>query len=219
MLSGVLALTFNLKIPPTALSLMAGASSVPPSCVYCSQAHSSGTCQTVSDPEGRKQILRTSERCFVCLRRNHLSRNCRSTGRCAKCRGRHHTSICPTLVPGTLMPTTSVTGTPMPATSVTETPMPATSVTGTPMPAMSVTRTPTSAAHPPLPGTPHVPTTTSPVCVNSHTPVLLQTAKATVCDATQPDTAPRVEVRALLDTGSQRSNVTTRLQEALGATF
>ena len=185
------------KLLLTALSLTAGASSVAPSCVYCSQAHSSGTCQTVSDPEGRKQILRTSGRCFVCLRCNHLSRNCRSTGRCAKCRGRHHTSICPTLVPGTSMP--------------------ATSVTGTPMPAMSVTRTPTSAAHPPLPGTPHVPTTTSSVCVNSHTPVLLQTAKATVCDATQLDTAPRVEVRALLDTGSQRSYITTRLQEALGA--
>ena len=79
------------ELPPTALSLTAGASSVPPSCVYCSQAHSSGICQTVSDPEGRKQILRTSGRCFVCLRRNHLSRNCRLTGRCAKYHGRHHT--------------------------------------------------------------------------------------------------------------------------------
>ena len=140
--------------------------------------------------EGRKQILWTSGRCFVCLRRNHLSWNCRSTGRCAKCRGRHHTSICPTLVPGTSMPATSVTGTSMPPTFVTGTPTP----------------------HPPPPGTPHVTTTTSSVCVNSHTPVLLQTAKATVCYATQPDVAPRVEVRALLDTGSQRSYVTTRLQ-------
>lgn len=38
-----------------------------------------------------------------------------------------------------------------------------------------------------------------------------------VYDATQLHTAPKVEVRALLDTGSQRSYVTTRVQEALGA--
>ena len=36
----------------------------PPSCVYCSQAHSSGTYQMVSDPEGRKQILQSNGRCF-----------------------------------------------------------------------------------------------------------------------------------------------------------
>ena len=39
-------------------------------------------------------MLRTSRRCFVCLKIGHLSRDCRSSGKCSKCRGRHHTSIC-----------------------------------------------------------------------------------------------------------------------------
>ena len=44
-------------------------------------------------PEERKQALRISGCCFVCLRQNHISRNCRSSARCSKCRGRHHISI------------------------------------------------------------------------------------------------------------------------------
>ena len=122
--------------PPTALSLTTGASPVPPSCVYCGQAHPSGTCQTISDPEERKQNLRRSGRCFVCLRRNHVSRNCRSAGRCAQCGRRHHTSICLTFRFAML---------------------------------------PNRGA------------------------------------------ASTVEVRAILDTGSQRSYVTTRVREAIGA--
>lgn len=46
------------------------------------------------DPEGRKRIPRATGRCFVCLRQRHIIRNCRSSLRCAKCRGRHHDSIC-----------------------------------------------------------------------------------------------------------------------------
>ena len=79
--------------PPTALSLMADGSAQV-TCVYCDRPHSSNSCQTVTDPEERKRLLRTSGRCFVCLRRHHISRNCRSPARCSKCRGRHHTSIC-----------------------------------------------------------------------------------------------------------------------------
>ena len=42
----------------------------------------------------RKEILRNSGCCFICIRKNHLSRNCRSRSRCSKCQGRHHSSIC-----------------------------------------------------------------------------------------------------------------------------
>ena len=41
-----------------------------------------------------KQILRTSGRCFNCLRKGHLGRHCRSPGRCQRCKAKHHTSIC-----------------------------------------------------------------------------------------------------------------------------
>ena len=81
-------------------------------------------------------MLRSSGRCFICLRQNHISRNCRSSSRCAECNGRHHTSL---------------------------------------------------HASPP------------------------------VCDATQPNSVPTLEVRAILDTGSQRSYVTTRVKEAIRA--
>ena len=64
--------------PPTALLLTTGASTQV-ACAYCQQPHPSDTCRAVRGVQERKQVLRASGRCFVCLRRNHISRNCRST--------------------------------------------------------------------------------------------------------------------------------------------
>ena len=47
----------------------------------------------MSSVSARKQILRTNGRCFNCLRRCHIGRNCRSPRKCIKCNGRHHSSI------------------------------------------------------------------------------------------------------------------------------
>jgi hypothetical protein len=64
-------------------------------CVYCGGLyHQSTHCTGVPDSQARKEILRKTGRCFVCLRRNHTSRNCRSRVRCTNCNGRHHTTIC-----------------------------------------------------------------------------------------------------------------------------
>ncbi len=38
--------------------------------------------------------MRKAGRCFVCLKRHHLSRDCRSKFNSKNCRGRHHISIC-----------------------------------------------------------------------------------------------------------------------------
>ena len=81
------------KSLPTNTALYSSESPVP-KCSYCRQQHSSISCRTVTDPNERKQILRKAGRCFVCLRRHHTSRDCRSTLRCTGCGGRHHTSIC-----------------------------------------------------------------------------------------------------------------------------
>ena len=59
------------------------------------------SCPKVTGVEARKEILRKSGRCFVCLRRNHISRNCRSSLKCNTCNGRHHVSICPNRMPTT----------------------------------------------------------------------------------------------------------------------
>jgi hypothetical protein len=63
-------------------------------CIYCRQLHSSLDCTTILDVEARKKSLLSSGRCFNCLRRNHLARECTSASRCKQCRGKHHTSIC-----------------------------------------------------------------------------------------------------------------------------
>ena len=65
--------------PATATTLMSG--TVPTytlrACCYCRQAHPSAKCPTVTLVEARKDILRKSGRCFSCLRRGHMSRDCR----------------------------------------------------------------------------------------------------------------------------------------------
>jgi len=79
-----------------------------PRCSYCQQAHPSSSCRSVTNEAERKQILWRTGRCFVCLRRNHTSHDCRSTLRCSKCGGRHHVSICVDSHP--VAPTTNVPG-------------------------------------------------------------------------------------------------------------
>ena len=49
----------------------------------------------MTQSEARKQILKKSGRCFCCLKRGHISRECRSPHKCLECTGRHHISICP----------------------------------------------------------------------------------------------------------------------------
>ena len=56
-----------------------------PRCCYCEQSHPSSSCPTVISSTDRKHILKTSGRCYNCLRKNHLSRSCKSTSRCLKC--------------------------------------------------------------------------------------------------------------------------------------
>ena len=65
-----------------------------PACVFCEQSHPSASCTTVTELNDRKKILRSSGRCFNCLRKNHIFKNYRSTTKCKTCHGKHHTSIC-----------------------------------------------------------------------------------------------------------------------------
>ena len=69
----------------TASTLFSG-SNTAPQCSYCQQSHSSAKCSTVTDIASRKHILKTSGHCFNCLRRNHVSRECKSSSRCLRCK-------------------------------------------------------------------------------------------------------------------------------------
>ena len=66
-----------------------------PTCTYCKQSQPSNSCKMVTNPAARKDIVIKQGRCFVCLRKDHLSKNCPSKHECFKCKGKHHISICP----------------------------------------------------------------------------------------------------------------------------
>ncbi|KAK2546895.1 hypothetical protein P5673_033374 [Acropora cervicornis] len=66
----------------------------PISCTFCKQSHPSASCGTVTDISARRNLLKKQGRCSVCLRRNHLARNCSLNKVCRICSGNHHMSSC-----------------------------------------------------------------------------------------------------------------------------
>ena len=178
------------KSRPTATSLFAGAQSQAPApaCCYCQNPHPSIDCSTVPSASARRQVLRTSGRCFNCLRKGHLGRDCRSANRCRKCKKKHHSSICEGLFPDQQHVPTVQPGPAQPA------------------------NVPSSHLNPDAP--PYIATpTSSDICSNNRRMVLLQTARARVHNPSDPHRT--MEVRLLLDGGSQRSYITDRVRKLL----
>ena len=169
--------------PHTAAALLSGTPD--PRCCYCQQAHSSGTCRVVTQVDARKQILRKSGRCFSCLRRGHLSRECRSKSRCSKCGGKHHFTLCAKTSQAD-PPSTEASA----ALAATQ------SGPGLNPNAASFTAIPTTSVY-----------------IDANTTVLLQTARALVYNPDMPQ-FPQ-EIRMVLDPGSQRSYVTNRVKDVL----
>ena len=196
-----------------------------PKCSYCRQGHTSSSCTAVTDINQRKVILKRTGRCFVCLRRHHLSRDCRSPVKCTHCNGHHHTSICKNKYAGSQgnrtqgynsqnhIATTRQPPTQLPPTS--QSPQPPTSQSG------SLTVQPPSLqqSEPPSHQQTHVAEqlltpTTQLYCVKTQVPVLLQTAKAYMFNLNEPNYG--MTVRLMLDGGSQRSYMTQRVKDELG---
>ena len=137
----------------------------------------------------RKEFLVKSGRCFQCLKKGHLSKDCRSKANCQNCRGRHHTSIC-----------YKTSGTSRECNSSTPAAGPPTSSAA---PASDSARNPTQR-----------PSSSALLMhLDLKTPVLLQTAKAIVRAPHRQH--PSCCARIILDTGSQRSYVTNSLKESL----
>ena len=61
-------------------------------CAYCKGGHFSASCESVTDPRARFEILKRDGRCFVCLSLDHQSTSCEKN--CRRCNGNHHQSIC-----------------------------------------------------------------------------------------------------------------------------
>ncbi|CAB4021831.1 E3 ubiquitin- ligase DZIP3 [Paramuricea clavata] len=171
------------KYHGSASALMAGNN---PSCTYCRGSHPSKDCTTVTSPAARQDILRKTGRCFVCLRKDHISPSCKSTTRCYSCKGRHHVSICKGKKPP-----------PPPPRDPPEEHGQSGSNKSKEGPSLG-THPDATVCH-----------TTSSNCV------LLQTARANIYNPDNPD-GPKVKARLILDGGSQCSYVSSALTGTLG---
>ena len=163
------------------------------SCCCCHQAHSSNTCQTVTDVSSRRQLLRLAGRCFLRLRRGHLARDCRFGNKCYNCKGRHHASLC-----------TTKTGQPAPVESE----------------RLSSSRpaplNPEAPAYAPPNQTDTSTETSGTLWTFSNNEVLLQTAEVSLFNPNSPEDC--VKALVVLDTGSQRSYLTDRMKNLLSLT-
>ena len=206
------------QAPPTATTLVTGTTPTMMSCCYCQQQHPSSTCVVVTHVEARRQILKRSGRCFRCLRKGHVSRECRSLVRCANCNGSHHKSICTR--GASIPPVNSATTTTSSAdpSNVSKRPhQPSTSMLSqtSQVPLNQSNSLPSQAPLNPeaVSYTALTPTSTS-LYVSVSESVFLQTALAEVYDPRDPGLV--VKVRLILDSGSQQSYVSNEVREALG---
>ena len=144
------------------------------------------SCKSVKNPEARKQILLKAGRCFVCLKKGHVSRDCKSSLKCTNCRGRHHVTICN----GSrrISPPASA---PSPSSHQAQQPRTAT---------LAVTQSGSNNS-------------TLSMDVDAHTPVLLQTATTVVYSKNRP--AVPMKARLILDSGSQKSYISADLRNEL----
>ena len=104
-------------------------------------------CTVVKSVKARRDLLRKAGRCYLCLQKQHMSRECRSTTSCGKCHGQHYVSLCPQ--------NSSSLGTNSSQTT------------------HDLTQVSQSSSNIPASGSQN----TTNMCVNSQIPVLLQTAK------------------------------------------
>ena len=63
-------------------------------CAYCGQLHFLSSCKKEVQPSKRKEILRRSNWCFVCLQVGQRASKCNPTKKCRRCGARDHQSIC-----------------------------------------------------------------------------------------------------------------------------
>ena len=164
-------------------------------CSFCKGSHFSAKCSIVTDKSQRKTILRKQGRCFVCLKRGHISKDCKSNISCHICKQRHHASICEI---ATFTPAVSGSQPRVLANPVQWQSNPSHSST----PVNSEFRSNTSGSNSTM--TMHVGTKDS---------VLLQTAKAHISAAQGP--CKTAVARLIFDSGSKHSYISEALKETL----
>ena len=197
----------------TAMALMSGnPSSSQPVCCYCSHPHKSIDCESVVQAGARKQILKKSGRCFICLKKGHLSRECRSTGRCRVCKGCHHSSICDHSMPRSADTQQSSSSRRVTSSRPSNASTQPSGVQRS-LPPVQNSSTSAAALNPTAASFTSPPTSTS-LYVGTNKAVLLQTALVEVYNPTNPSLT--LKLRLILDRGSQRSYLTEQVKNTLG---
>ena len=62
-------------------------------CVFCNQRHPSCRFRKVTNISQLKSILRKNGRCFLCIEKGHLMKNCSINYQCNKSKGKHNITI------------------------------------------------------------------------------------------------------------------------------
>lgn len=63
-------------------------------CAFCNGLHYSASCDKIVDYKARKEILSKNNRCFICIRKGHVAKDCTNQKKCRHCNNYHHQSIC-----------------------------------------------------------------------------------------------------------------------------
>lgn len=63
-------------------------------CIFCNKSHWSDECSVIKSVKERKELLK--DRCFICLKNNHKTKECKSEKPCFYCKQKksHHSSLC-----------------------------------------------------------------------------------------------------------------------------
>ena len=90
------------KLPPQTNSfLMNNGSRTDGQCAFCLGEHPHEDCKRITNIEERKQLIRKFGRCYKCLDKGHLARDCTSKITCKNSKGNHHVSLCERKTPQT----------------------------------------------------------------------------------------------------------------------
>ena len=82
----------NRTTPFTATALLMNKNAS--TCSFCTNIHQSAKCNICTEPQARLAIIKGQGRCFICLKKGHLSQNCTSKVKCYFCKQRYHASLC-----------------------------------------------------------------------------------------------------------------------------
>ena len=78
-------------------------------CTFCKQGHASSSCNIITEIRARKNVLRREGRRFICLKGNHVARNCSASIKCHEYGQRYHVSVCTQITDTSLSGPTSNT--------------------------------------------------------------------------------------------------------------